>query len=35
LVGPRRQDPKIAIDLQAVGIDDHAAAQVGQFERKR
>jgi hypothetical protein len=34
LVGPRRQYPKIAICLQAVGIDDRAAAQVGQFERE-
>ena len=25
LVGPCRQDPKIAIDLQAVGVDDRAA----------
>jgi hypothetical protein len=26
VVGPRRQDPKIAIDLQAIGVDDRAAA---------
>lgn len=35
LVGPRRQYPKIAIDLQAVGVDDRTAVSVGQFERKR
>jgi phosphoserine phosphatase len=35
LIGPRRQYPEIAIDLQAVGIDDRTAIQVGQFERER
>ena len=35
LVGPRRQYPKIAINLQAIGVDDRAAVWIGQFERER
>jgi hypothetical protein len=35
LVGPRCQYLKVAIDLQAVGVDDRAAAELGQFERER
>jgi hypothetical protein len=35
LVGSRRQYSKIAINLQAIGVDDRAAAQIGEFERER
>jgi phosphoserine phosphatase len=34
-VGTRRQDAEIAIDLQAVGVDDGPAERVRQLERKR
>ena len=34
-VGARAQDPQIAIDLLAVGVDDGAAERRRQFERQR
>ena len=35
LVGPRRQDPKIAISLQTIRVDNRTAERSGQFERER
>src|SRR5262245_39454933 len=34
-IGTRRKDTEIAIDLQAVGVDDRPAECIGQLQRER
>jgi len=33
-IGTRRQDAEIAVDLQAVGVDDGAAEYIRQLDRE-